>query len=239
MTHEDTGRDEGTPSGSYDAEVTTATNGPARKRGRPRKQDEPVSPEGILAAALHAFAVYGYEGVSLRTLNAQLGVSHNVVHQRFGTKAELWRAAVDCGFGGLIEEVTATDDDTRDPLDRFHHIIREFVLANSRRPDLLRLVNTEGSVPSDRLDYLYSRYLVTMEKVVRPIVDELAKAGRIRPMPWRSLFFMITAGGTAVFSSEALARLIDPDDPSGPAQARAHADAVADLVTGGLRAAEP
>lgn len=235
MMHEDTRQTGDAHPDSYDQRVTAMTNGPARKRGRPRKEDEPVSQEGILAAALHAFAVYGYEGISLRTLNAELGVSHNVVHQRFGTKADLWRAAVDCGFGGLIEEIATTDDETRPPLDRLRNIIREFILANGRRPDLLRLVNAEGSRPSDRLDYLYSNHLVAMEQVIRPIVDDLSRTGQIRPVPWRSLFFMITAGGTAVFSNEALAQLVEPDNATRPWEIATHAEFVADLIVDGLR----
>jgi AcrR family transcriptional regulator len=35
--------------------------------------------ENILKAALVAFATYGYEGVSLRTLNRELGGSHNLI----------------------------------------------------------------------------------------------------------------------------------------------------------------
>ncbi|WP_448003181.1 TetR/AcrR family transcriptional regulator [Agromyces bauzanensis] len=214
--------------------MTAETTRPARKRGRPRKEDEPVSNEQIFVAALHAFAVYGYEGVSLRTLNAQLGVSHNVLHQRCGSKADLWRAAVDHGFGGLIEEIVATDDDTRDPLQRLRGIIREFVLANARRPDLLRLVNAEGSQRTERLDYLYENYLVMMETVIRPIVDDLVAQGRIRAVPWRTLFFLITSGGVAIFSNEGLAGLIDDTDPQQPNRLREHADVVADIIVSGL-----
>ncbi|WP_353358403.1 TetR family transcriptional regulator, partial [Mycobacterium sp.] len=32
--------------------------------------------EDILGAALKAFATHGYDGVALRTLNRELGVSH-------------------------------------------------------------------------------------------------------------------------------------------------------------------
>ncbi|HEY6575085.1 MAG TPA: helix-turn-helix domain-containing protein, partial [Mycobacterium sp.] len=49
--------------------------------------------QDILEAALVAFATYGYDGVSLRTLNRDLGVSHNLIYQRFGGKDDLWRAS--------------------------------------------------------------------------------------------------------------------------------------------------
>ena len=54
--------------------------------------------EEILEKALTMFATVGYDGMSLRTLNRELGVSHNLIYQRFGTNEELWRAAVDFGL---------------------------------------------------------------------------------------------------------------------------------------------
>ncbi len=49
----------------------------------------------ILGAALRAFATHGYEGVSVRTLNRELGVSHSLINGRFGSKEDLWYATVD------------------------------------------------------------------------------------------------------------------------------------------------
>ncbi|MDT7670530.1 MAG: TetR/AcrR family transcriptional regulator, partial [Pseudonocardiales bacterium] len=71
---------------------------PSRPRGRPRKDSGPAPVDDVLAAALHAFATHGYQGVSVRTLNRELGVSHNLLHQRFGSKEAIWYAAVDWGF---------------------------------------------------------------------------------------------------------------------------------------------
>src|SRR6201993_5559380 len=66
-----------------------------RPKGRPRAEDAPASLDEILGAALRAFATHGYDGVSLRTLNRELGASHNLLHGRFGSKEALWYATVD------------------------------------------------------------------------------------------------------------------------------------------------
>jgi TetR/AcrR family transcriptional regulator len=55
-----------------------------KRTGRPKTQDAPVTLEQILDAAFRAFATCGYNGVAVRTLNRELGVSHNLIHQRFG-----------------------------------------------------------------------------------------------------------------------------------------------------------
>ncbi len=75
----------------------------ARPRGRPPKDTGPAPMEDVLQAALHSFATHGFNGVSVRTLNRELGVSHNLLHQRYGSKDAVWRAAVNWGFGRLVE----------------------------------------------------------------------------------------------------------------------------------------
>jgi len=47
----------------------------------------------------HGFATQGYEGTSVRDLNTRLGVSHNLINRRFGSKADLRRATADRWFG--------------------------------------------------------------------------------------------------------------------------------------------
>src|SRR5258705_7988631 len=101
--------------------------GERKPAGRPRTQDAPATLEQILDAAFRAFATYGYDGVAVRTLNRELGVSHNLIHQRFGSKQGLWYAAVDRAFGRQITELaTSFDPMLADPLDQLNHAIRGF-----------------------------------------------------------------------------------------------------------------
>src|SRR5712672_1223853 len=118
-----------------------------KRVGRPKAQDAPVTLEQILDAAFRAFATYGYDGVSVRTLNRELGVSHNLIHQRFGSKRQLWYAAVDRAFGSQVSELARTFDPTlTDPLDQLNHAIRRFVRYSAEHPEVLGLMNIEGRV---------------------------------------------------------------------------------------------
>jgi AcrR family transcriptional regulator len=49
----------------------------------------------ILARGLTAFAELGYDGASVRVLARRLGVSHNFINDRFGSKGRFWRAVID------------------------------------------------------------------------------------------------------------------------------------------------
>src|SRR3546814_3092585 len=80
-----------------DQNLSVLRNDPrVRRRGRPANNAAHSVPEQrMLDLAFHSFAQKGYEGTTLRDLAKQLGVSHNLLNVRFGSKADLWRCAVD------------------------------------------------------------------------------------------------------------------------------------------------
>jgi AcrR family transcriptional regulator len=206
------------------------------RTGRPRTEDAPVTREEILDAAFRAFATYGYDGVAVRTLNRELGVSHNLIHQRFGSKKRLWYAAVDRAYGRQIADLaTAFDPTLSDPLDQLNHWIRHFVRYSAERPELLGLMNIEGRVESERLDYIYDNYVGPALAPLGLLLDHLRENGRIRPISLRALWFLIGHGAPAPFTLAPFARHFDKTDPFDPDQVAEQAAVTADVITGGLR----
>jgi AcrR family transcriptional regulator len=211
-----------------------------RRTGRPKAKDAPVKVEQILDAAFRAFATYGYDGVAVRTLNRELGVSHNLIHQRFGSKQGLWYAAVDRSFGQQVTELaTAFDPTLADPLDQLNHAIRRFVHYSAERPELLGLMNIEARVDSERLDYIYDNYVAPALAPLGLLLDHLHKKGRIRPISLRALFFLIAHGAAAPFTLAPFARRFDKTDPVDPDQVAEQAALTADVITSGLRLDAP
>jgi TetR/AcrR family transcriptional regulator len=211
-----------------------------KRTGRPKAQDAPVTLEQILDAAFRAFATYGYEGVAVRTLNRELGVSHNLIHQRFGSKQGLWYAAVDRAFGQQVTELATWFDPTlTDPLDQLNHAIRRFVGYSAERPELLGLMNIEARVDSERLDYIYDNYVAPAMAPLGRLVEFLASQGRIRPISLRALFFLVAHGAAAPFTLAPLARRFDNTDPLDPKQVAEQAALTADVITNGLRLNAP
>jgi TetR/AcrR family transcriptional regulator len=157
-----------------------------RPRGRPRKDVQLAPTDDVLEAAIEAFSVHGYNGVSLRTVNDELGVSRNLLYQRFGSKANLWRAAVDWAFRPLVEHLEAADDETADPMVRLRVLILGFIEYSATRPYLARLATLEGGAGTDRLDYLYHHYIEPIRSRFIPIFDLLREQGRIRTSRPRS-----------------------------------------------------
>ena len=211
-----------------------------KRTGRPKAEDAPATLEQILDAAFRAFATYGYDGVAVRTLNRELGVSHNLIHQRFGSKQGLWYAAVDRAFSQQVTQLaTAFDPTLTDPLDQLNHAIRRFVHYSAERPELLGLMNIEARVDSERLDYIYESYIAPALAPLGLLLDHLHENGRIRPISLRALFFLIAHGAAAPFTLAPLARHFDKTDPLDPAQVAEHAALTADLITSGLRLDAP
>jgi AcrR family transcriptional regulator len=211
-----------------------------RRTGRPRTGDTPVTREQILDAAFRAFATYGYDGVAVRTLNRELGVSHNLIHQRFGSKKQLWCLAVDRAFGQQVTALaTAFDPTLSDPLDQLNHWIRRFVHYCAERPELLGMMNIEGRVDGERLDYIYDNYVGPALAPLGLLLDHLRENGRIRPISLRALWILIGHGAAAPFTLAPFARRLDKADPFDPDQIAEQAAITADVITNGLRLDTP
>ena len=65
----------------------------------------------------------------------RLGVSHNLIHERYGSKERLWYAAIEHGFRTLTNELaTAAQEEPGDELDRLRAILVRYVEVTAQRP---------------------------------------------------------------------------------------------------------
>ena len=204
----------------------------APRTGRPPADESPASRDEILLVALRSFADRGYDGTSVRELNRALGVSHNLINRRFGSKEQLWKATVDRWFGELVEALdpTAKLDGAGDPVERLRDFVVTFIEVNARRPEMARLMNAEASVGGPRLNYLFERFIAPSLVPAAAIGMQLQAAGRMRPVPVGTLFFLIAHGATAPAAHRPLAALLGIAEPTDPETVRVHARAVAELL---------
>ncbi|WP_338024678.1 TetR/AcrR family transcriptional regulator [Amycolatopsis thermalba] len=213
--------------------------GAVRGRGRPGAGTPPVPTEAeILRRGMEAFAELGYDRASARELARRLGVSHNFINDRYGSKAGFWRAVVD----SLLERdqrerrrlVEAEDDDA----ERVRAVIRHFYQSAVEAPLLGRLLADEFSRESERLDYLYEKYLApTLEPLV-PAVDRLMAAGRMPTVPMDVLFFAVISPVAALVQLPLADVLGRPQRVTRESQTRT-ARELADLIADGLLGRPP
>jgi AcrR family transcriptional regulator len=220
--------------------VVSSARQTRRRPGRPSADEEGLSASAILDAALLAFATHGYDGVSVRTLNRELGVSNSLLSQRFGSKEDLWRAAVDHGFGTISRHMSDVFDPTiTDPLEQLALWIHRFLLFSAQHPELVALMNIEGRQDTPRLAYICDTYLAPSMGRVESLLQHLANTGRIRPTPLRAFHFLVAHGGAALFTLVPLAEHFDPASPLSPEAVEAHAELITELVIAGLQVPRP
>lgn len=191
-----------------------------RGRGRPTADDPTTVPtEAILDAALAAFAERGYEGTSVREVARSLGVSHNLIPQRIGTKEQLWYAAVERGFAALtLTLVTAVDElDEAADLDRLRALVVRFIEANAADPALLRIITQEAAAPGPRLDHLFTTYIGPVHEFGDDLLRRLKASGEVRTDSAALVYFLMThgAGGPAALPAlaERFGEAPTDDDP--------------------------
>ncbi len=214
----------------------------SRGPGRPRTGDA-LSLDDILLAALRAFAERGYDGMSVREVNAQLGVSHNLVSERIGRKEDLWRAVVDRFVGESTESIiamaraatTAPGAAAADRLAALRAVWIEMIVANARRPELLRMMMVEASTAGPRLDELYERFVRPTAEAIGLLYGSLVDDGVLRALPAASMFFLLAHGATGPASHAPLAAKLGVPDATDPAWVLRHATAVVDVLLAGLR----
>lgn len=209
-----------------------------RPRGRPTSGQDGPSDNEVLEAALEAFAEHGYEGTSVREIARDLGVSHNLIPQRYGSKEQLWYAAVNRAFGALLEDLLKVmDDPPPSDLERLRATIVRFVEANAARPALLRIIHQEAATPGPRLDHLYATYIDPVRRLGDRWLKDLDARGEIRTTSTVIVYFMMTHGAGGAVAFPALAGLFgEAVDPSDAEAVRRHAEATVDVLFGGLAA---
>ncbi|GCD35864.1 TetR family transcriptional regulator [Streptomyces chrestomyceticus JCM 4735] len=92
-------------SGGTGADAGTGGTAPARRRGRPSRtdaEDGPGARERILAAARAEFAARGYEKTSVRGIAKAAAVDPALVHHYYGTKEQVFAAAVEMSFAPAL-----------------------------------------------------------------------------------------------------------------------------------------
>lgn len=206
-----------------------------RPRGRPPGDAEPVAPnDDLLPLALEAFADLGYEGASMRALCRRIGVSHNLLHQRFGSKDRLWFAAVDHGFESLASRLVVGSgaEEQSDDLERLRSLMIRWLEVMALFPALVKIINQEATTGGPRLDYMFDNYIRPVSAVVTEFLEGLEQQGRVRHLDPGTWHFLIVHGAGGPLSLGALAEKFGGAPKTAKAIHRYAADVVDVLLSG-------
>jgi AcrR family transcriptional regulator len=215
----------------HSSRIEAAAKAPGRRVGRPAQPTDIPSEANILARGLTAFAELGYDGASVRELARRLGVSHNFINDRYGSKEQFWRAVVDRSLTDQVAQLRAVlSVSGGDDLVRLRNLVHAFYQQNVAEPDLPRIMQYESIRGGERLEYVFQHYLVPVRDAVAPLVQGLVEGGRVRPFPLDVMVYAVIAM-TSVNAEVPLVALLGNNfahDPGG------FAGMLADILLDGL-----
>jgi AcrR family transcriptional regulator len=108
--------------------VTDAT---AKRRGRPPRTESGDTRDRILVAAREEFSERGYEKTSVRGIAKAAGVDSALVHHYFGTKEQVFEAAIEVAFAPATNAPAAV---TEGPLDGVGERLTRFIFGVWENP---------------------------------------------------------------------------------------------------------
>lgn len=177
--------------------------------------------------------------MSIRALTRELNVSHGLIHHYFGSKRELWEACVDVYFRSLRDKMiklAPTQENADGPAEAAREFIRVSVRLSARYPGCVRILLDEGAQGGDRLEYLLSKYIHPVGKAWVSAIEQLDDSSDIQAPDGRTLFFLITFGGSLPFCAPALSEQFEGKSLESDDAIEHQANLVADLLVDGIRA---
>lgn len=159
-------------------------------------RDGPSTRRRILKAALKAFARHGFDGVSLRAIANEAGVNHQLIGHHFGSKQDLWDAALDArleDFQGFHLALSVAGDSS-DPQDQFRSCVKtivEFTIASPEIPCIHyheALINRSATKNSDRYQRLLEDRIARYRTLIERLLSQAMGAGIIAQMPIDDFF---------------------------------------------------
>ena len=209
------------------------TNPPSPKRspGRPAAGRDGNTKEELLLAAIDAFGAYGFDGVSLSQISGKAGTDIGLTRYYFGSKEDLWRAAINhlaANLGQEIDDVIQMSQGSA--AEDMKAVIRWFVDMSARWPQLSRIIVFDGNEEDGRGRHVATALVKPFYTLMSDLIDRSKKEGAIADVPTRTLFFLITHGGSFPMALPALTNQFPGGDINSTKSLNAHADAIIKLV---------
>jgi TetR/AcrR family transcriptional regulator len=211
------------------------SNTPAVKRlGRPPGAEADKTKAALLDAALRAFAERGFEGASIREITGSVGVGHNLVRHYFGSKEDLWRAAVRHGLDPAAARIVEMFDvgEARPLRPTLRAGLELLMVEAAANPDAFRLFLAEALRGGPRFDQLYDDVL---EPISRAIFAYAEVTGEIpESVDLRVLGIFVFGAAFSPFTFEGLASRLGFASPRRGQALGAQVEQLIDMIVAGM-----
>jgi len=209
---------------------------PSRGRGRPRAGEPALSREAILRKAFEAFAREGYDGLSMRQLAAECGLSNSMLHHHFNTKLELWFEVADSVFAPLFARQLAVLDAgyvPGEPIQALRASVRGSFELTGEATEVLRFMLREGDGDDERGEYVRRHYVDPFMARINALIAEARVAGQVADLPDASFHVVVFGVMRVLLLPGKLCADVDPYMTEA-ADRQVFIDALVETVLGGF-----
>jgi AcrR family transcriptional regulator len=195
-----------------------------------RSEQRDATRSRIVDAAARVFAERGFRATGTREVAARARANQGLITYHFGSKVELWKAAVNRIFERLRAPLAPLLDglDAGAGREQAREAIRRYVRFVAAHPELFRLMVEEGKQADARMRWLVDTHLKPLyagfERLVAAFNPGLDRA--LLP----HAYYALAGAGSLVFAVAPECRRLTGLDPSGEAAVEAHAEFVARLL---------
>ena len=202
-----------------------------RKRGRPQAAQGTDLKLALLRSAIDLFAERGFDGVSLSHVAEKAGADKGLSRYYFGSKEALWIAAMehlaDCFASDLNKALVVN---TATQTEALKALIRAFITASARWPQVSRVIVHDGAKHSDRSDFLQRHLVVPFFTALKDLIAGAKSEGTLPNVSDRTIFFMITHGGSFPMALPILTNAIEGGDIRSSDALEHHSEAIIELL---------
>jgi AcrR family transcriptional regulator len=200
-----------------------------KPRGRQSEATAQHTRQRIIHSAQTLFAARGFDGVSLRDIAEHSGVTHGLIRHHFGSKEDIWRAAVDTTFQEFLSVATsiveAQVNGAGTALQTVIAVSRTAIVLSARHPEVMRLLLHAGVEQGPRLDY-FMEQLVPLRALMDPLIEAVRRAGGLRQFSHETFLLSLVMWGAMPFAMAAFSSELCNVDMLAEEQAERHADRV-------------
>jgi AcrR family transcriptional regulator len=189
-----------------------------------RAQQREKTRQRIVDVAVEVFAARGFRAASTREIAARAKVSQGLITYHFGSKGELWKAAIGRIFDDLRAGAGALPDaeGVIDPNERVRGIVRNYVRFVAAHPELFRVMVEEGKHGDARMRWLVDTQLKPLYAGFVQLISGVALAGeRLNPA---HVYYAMAGAASLIFAVAPECVRLTGLDPRSPEAIEAHAD---------------
>lgn len=187
----------------------------------------------LLEAGTNCFSELGFHSASTRLIETAAGVKRNLITHHWGSKEDFWRACVARLMADFIDAL-AIAEVAASPhcgLDQLSQVIRNFVLASAKYPQVQRIMLDEGKREESRLQWLSENYVAPIKDAIGHILVRAQKEGHLVDLT-PATFHYTLLGSSSIFAMSAECRILFQMDPFASAIAENHAESIVRLIIG-------